>query len=156
MLIQPWIKVMYCSLLWLTLHIRAGINISHLSIPGIVAHGRCYISHCFVLCVFFNCLSCSACILQMRNKPNQFLIQIKVYFFHNLWFCPSFKYYSYNYYFYYYLLLIYMYIYIYIYIICMYIFFSACFFCYYLSFSLLSNAKISLILFLPLSSLSIF
>ena len=82
MLIQPWIKVMYCSLLWLTLHIRAGINISHLSIPGIVAHGRCYISHCFVLCVcFFNCLSCSACILQMRNKPNQFLIQIKVYFF---------------------------------------------------------------------------
>ena len=39
------------SLLWLTLHIRAGINISNLSIPGIVAHGRCYISHCFVLCV---------------------------------------------------------------------------------------------------------
>ena len=34
---------------------------------------------CFVC--FFNCLSCSACILQMRNKPNQFLIQIKVYFF---------------------------------------------------------------------------
>ena len=51
MLMQPWIKVMYCSLLWLTLHIRAGINISHLSIPGIVAHGRCYISHCFVLCM---------------------------------------------------------------------------------------------------------
>ena len=50
-LIQSWIKVMYCSLLWLTLHIRAGINISHLSIPGIVAHGRCYISHCFVLCM---------------------------------------------------------------------------------------------------------
>ena len=82
MLIQPWIKVIYCSLLWLTLHIRAGINISHLSIPGI-AHGRCYISHCFVLCVcvFFNCLSCSDCILQMRNTPNHFLIQIKVYFF---------------------------------------------------------------------------
>ena len=35
---------------------------------------------CFV-CVFFNCLLCSACILQMHNKPNQFLIQIKVYFF---------------------------------------------------------------------------
>ena len=32
----------------------------------------------FVLCVFFNCLSCSACILQMRNTLNQFLIQIKV------------------------------------------------------------------------------
>ena len=82
MLIQPKIKVMYCSLHWLTLHIRLGINISHLSIPGIVVHGRCYISYCFVLCVcFFNCLLCSACILQMRNKPNQFLIQIKVYFF---------------------------------------------------------------------------
>ena len=35
---------------------------------------------CF-MCVFFNCLLCSACILQMHNKPNQFLIQIKVYFF---------------------------------------------------------------------------
>ena len=41
---------------------------------------RCYISHCFFLCVFFNCLLCSACILQMHNKPVQFLIQIKVYF----------------------------------------------------------------------------
>ena len=51
MLIQSWIKVIYCSLLWLALHIRAGINISNLSIPGIVAHGRCYVSHCFVLCV---------------------------------------------------------------------------------------------------------
>ena len=83
MLIQPWIKSMYCSSLWLTLHIRAGINISHLSIPGIVAHDRCCISHCFVLCVFvfFNCLLCSACILQMHDKPNQFLIEIKVYFF---------------------------------------------------------------------------
>ena len=90
LLIQPWIKVMYCSLLWLTLHIRVGINISHLSIPGIVAHGWCYISHCFVFCVFFKLL-CSACILQMRNKPNQFLIQIKVYFFPNMWFCPCFK-----------------------------------------------------------------
>ena len=40
-------QIMYCSLLWLTLHIRAGINISHLSTPGIVAHGRCYMSHCF-------------------------------------------------------------------------------------------------------------
>ena len=94
MVILPWIKVMYCSSLWLILHIRRGINISHLSIPGIVAHGRCYISHCFLFLfcfAFFNCLSCSACILQMRNKPNQFLIQIKVFFFPNLYFCPSFK-----------------------------------------------------------------
>ena len=83
MLIQPWIKVMYCSLLWLTLHIRAGISISHLSITRIVSHGRCYISHCFVffVCFFCNCLSCSACIIQMCNTPNQFLIQIKVCFF---------------------------------------------------------------------------
>ena len=53
MLTQPWIKVMYCSLLWLTLHIREGINILHLSTVGIVAHGRYCISHCFVLCVCF-------------------------------------------------------------------------------------------------------
>ena len=33
------------------------------------------------VCVFFNCLLCSAFILQMGNKPNQFLIQIKAYFF---------------------------------------------------------------------------
>ena len=93
MLIQPWIKVMYCSLLCLTLHIRAGINISHLSIPEIVSNGRCYISQffSFLPAVLLNCLSCRACILQMGNKPNQFLIQIKICFFSNLWFCPSFK-----------------------------------------------------------------
>ena len=34
----------------------------------------------FCVC-FFNCSPCSACIHQMRNKPNQFLIQVKVYFF---------------------------------------------------------------------------
>ena len=33
------------------------------------------------VCVFFKRLLCCACILQMRNKPSQFLIQIKVYFF---------------------------------------------------------------------------
>ena len=35
----------------------------------------------YVCACFFNCLSCSACILEMRDKPNQFLIQIKVHFF---------------------------------------------------------------------------
>ena len=40
------------SLPWLTLHIRAGISIFHLSIPGIVAHVRYYISHCFYLFIF--------------------------------------------------------------------------------------------------------
>ena len=33
----------------------------------------------FFPAVALNCFSCSACILQMRNKTNQFLIQIKVY-----------------------------------------------------------------------------
>ena len=53
---------MYFSLLWLTLHIRVGINISHLSIPEIVAHGKWYMSHCFyltvcrVVLVFFKCV----------------------------------------------------------------------------------------------------
>ena len=62
---------------------QSGDQYPHLSIPGIVAHGRCYISHCFAVCVcaFFNCLLCSVCILQMHNKPDKFLIQIKVYFF---------------------------------------------------------------------------
>ena len=44
-----------------------------------------------LFCFCLNCLSCSSCILHMKNKPNQFLVQIKVYFFTNLWFCPSFK-----------------------------------------------------------------
>ena len=39
----------------------------------------------------FNLFVCRACILQMHNKPYQFLIQIKVCFFSNLWFCPFFK-----------------------------------------------------------------
>ena len=82
--------------LWLTLLIRAGMNISHLFVSGILAHGRWYISHCFFLYFFLSavvlsCLLCSACILQTCSKPNQFLIQIKVYFFSNLSFCPSFK-----------------------------------------------------------------
>ena len=45
----------------------------------------------FLVAVILNCLSCSAFILQTRKKPNQFLIQIKVCFFSNLKFCPSFK-----------------------------------------------------------------
>ena len=46
---------------------------------------------CFPPALVLNCLSCSTCILQTCNKPNQFLIQVKVYFFSNLLFCPSFK-----------------------------------------------------------------
>ena len=120
------LMLMYCLLPWLTLHIRARITISHLTITGIVAHGKCYISHCF-----FNRLFCSACILQMHNKPYQFLIQIKVYFFLNLWLCPPFKWLLLLLYLLFLLLLIInislhinIYIYIYIYI---YIFYLFCF-----------------------------
>ena len=60
------------------IHIRVAINVSHLSISGIVTHSWCYMSHCFLFFYFFsaavsNCLLCSAYILQTRNKPNQFL-----------------------------------------------------------------------------------
>ena len=78
-LIQPWIKVMYCSLIWLTLHIRAGISI------WIVAHGRCCISCCFYFILFFYLYFSKSC------KPDQFLILIKVSFFSNLPFLLSFK-----------------------------------------------------------------
>ena len=115
MLTQPWIKVMYCSLLWLTLHIRAGTNISHLSIPGKVTNGRRYISLffpffltvCRVVLVFFKCVI----------NLTSFLFKYRFFSFpicgsaHLL----SHYYYCYNYYCYYYLLLIYIYIYIYIY-----------------------------------------
>ena len=85
---------MYCSLFWLTLLIGSGISIPQLSIAGIVTHGRCYISHCFfnfflpvvVLIVFLQCLYSSD-----AYKPDQFLVLIKVSFFFNLSFCPSFK-----------------------------------------------------------------
>ena len=39
----------------------------------------------FCVCAFSNCLSRSACILQMHNKPNQFLIQVNVFFFINIY-----------------------------------------------------------------------
>ena len=39
----------------------------------------------FCVCAFCNSLSRSACILQMHNKPNQFLIQVNVYFFINIY-----------------------------------------------------------------------
>ena len=70
MLIQPWIKVMYWPLLWLTLHIRAGISISQLSISGIVSKRRCYISHCF-----FNYFSCIACISKTQINLISFLFK---------------------------------------------------------------------------------
>ena len=52
-LIQPWTQVIDYSLPGLTWHIRLRISISHLSISGIVVHGRCYISHCFYFFVIF-------------------------------------------------------------------------------------------------------
>ena len=104
---------MYCSLLWLTLHIRVGINISHLSIPGIVAHGRCYISRCIfvfltvcsVVLVFFKCVINLTSFL-FKSKFISFPICDSAHLLSHYYYC-------YNYYFYHYLLLIYIYIYIY-------------------------------------------
>ena len=52
-LIQPWTQVIDYSLPGLTWHTRLRIGISHLSISGIVVHGRCYFSHCFYFSVIF-------------------------------------------------------------------------------------------------------
>ena len=105
---------MYYSLLCLTLHIKAGINISHLSISGIVAHGRCYISHCF-FCLFFFKTVCRVMLVLFKYVINltSFLFKSKFISFR---ICDSAHllshyYYCYNYYFYYYLLLIYIFFY---------------------------------------------
>ena len=84
---------MYCSLLWLTLRITARISISHLSIPGIVAHGRCYMFHCFYFSPVRRFKSFSMQCLYPSNvhKPDQFLFLIKISFFSNLSFWPSFN-----------------------------------------------------------------
>ena len=50
------------SLLGLARHTRLRIGISHLSISGIVVHGRCYISHCFYFLLLFDCLLVDICI----------------------------------------------------------------------------------------------
>ena len=51
-LIQHWIQVLEYSLPGLTWDIRLRIRISHLSIFGIVVHGRSYVSHCFYFLFF--------------------------------------------------------------------------------------------------------
>ena len=109
MLMQAWIKVIYCSLLCLTLHITAVINISHLSIPGTAAHGRCYISNCFFLAVSRVVLAFFKCVINLTS----FLLKSR---FISFQICHSAHllsqcYYCYNYYIY-----IYIYVYIYIYI----------------------------------------
>ena len=63
-LIQLWTQVIDYSLLGLARHTRLRIGISHLSISGIVVHGRCYISHCFYFSViFYDCLLVDLCLL---------------------------------------------------------------------------------------------
>ena len=52
-LMQPWTQVIDFSLPGLTWHIRLRSGISHLSISGIMVHGRCYISHCFYFSIIF-------------------------------------------------------------------------------------------------------
>ena len=51
-LIQHRTQVRDYSLTGLTWNINLIIGISHLSISGIVVHGRCYIFHCFYFSVF--------------------------------------------------------------------------------------------------------
>ena len=51
-LIQHRTQVRDYSLTGLTGNINLIIGISHLSISGIVVHGRCYIFHCFYFSVF--------------------------------------------------------------------------------------------------------
>ena len=86
-----------CRLTW---HIRAAISISHLSIPVIVVHDKCYISHRFYFFKFRSLLQSSFrmkisfiedykhYMLVIFNKryfhpflPNQFLVQVKLSFF---------------------------------------------------------------------------
>ena len=87
-----------------TLHIRVRINISHLSIPEIVAHGKWYIPHCFYLTACRVVLVFFKCIINLIS----FLFKSK---FISVPICDSAHllshyYYCYNHYFYYYLLLI--------------------------------------------------
>ena len=131
MLIQSRIKVMYWSLLWLTLHITAGISIFHRSIPGIVEHIF------FLSVIVLTCFLCSYCISKTLINLTRFLFKSKFLFFQM---CDSAHllshyYYYYIYYFSFYLLLL--------------LLFSTCLFCYYFEFSLLCNVKILLILVLP-------
>ena len=69
-LTQPWTQVIDYLLPGLTWYIRLRIGISHLSICGIVVHGRCYISHCFYFSaifsfsfIFYDCLLVDLCFL---------------------------------------------------------------------------------------------
>ena len=52
--------------LWLICYIQCGFSISYLSIPGIVAHDRCNISHIFTFSFQFQCLM-SCCIFHLHN-----------------------------------------------------------------------------------------
>ena len=52
--------------LWLICYIQCGFSISYLSIPGIVAHDRCSISHIFTFSFQFQCLM-SCCTFHLHN-----------------------------------------------------------------------------------------
>ena len=71
--VQPCSQVIDSSLPGLTWNTRLRIGISHLSISGIVVHGRCYISHYFyfsvIFCfsvIFYDCLLLDLCFLFLR------------------------------------------------------------------------------------------
>ena len=154
MLIQPWNKVMYCSLLCLTLHIRAGDKY----LPSVRFREVLYIPLFLIFIIYLfiylfiyflppavalNCFFVWCLYFKKTYKPDQFLVQIKVSFFSNLWFCSSFKS----------LLLPLKLLFLFVLI---FFFFLHVFFCSYFSFSLFCNANILLILLVQSSSLSIF
>ena len=53
--------------LWLICYVQCGFSISYLSIPGIVAHDRCNISHIFTFSFQFQCLM-SCCTFHLPNR----------------------------------------------------------------------------------------
>ena len=90
MLIQPWITVLYCYLLWLKLYIRAGSSISHIyPFPGywsmvdvilfyVVIMSNFYIVFVFLLpTVVLNCFSCSVCLWKTCINLTSFLFKSK-------------------------------------------------------------------------------
>ena len=90
MLIQPWIKVLYCYLLWLKLYIKAGSSISHIypflgywSMVDVILFYVVIMSNCYIVFVFLlptvvlNCFSCSACLSKTCINLTSFLLKSK-------------------------------------------------------------------------------
>ena len=125
----------YCSLHWLTLYIKAGIDISHLSVPirspwQVLYIQLFLINFSFPPIVILNCLLLA--FFKRVINLTSFLFKSKFIYFpiYDSAHLSSHYYYYYNYYF---ILLIII------------IFFLHVLFCYYFSYSSFRNEKISLI-----------